>query len=59
MDRFSYNFVIEKSGILSENLETLTSSNNPRVSWFFVGILHTFPTYLYLQKGAWDFSYFV
>ena len=35
MDRFSYNFVIEKSGILSENLETLTSSNNPRVSCFF------------------------
>ena len=35
IDRFSYNFVIEKSGILSENLKTLTRSNNPRVSCFF------------------------
>ena len=56
--------VFEKPGILSENIKTLTSSNNPTVQkssiyprvCFFAGILHTFPTYQCLQKGVRDFS---
>ena len=39
--------VFEKPGILSENLETLTSSNYPM---FFAETSHTFCTYQYLQK---------
>ena len=45
--------VFEKPGILSENLKTLTSSNNPTVQYFET--LHTFPTYQCLQKDVWIF----
>ena len=31
----------------------------PQTFIIFVEILHTFPNYQYLQKGVWDFSYFV
>ena len=51
--------VLEKPGILSENLKNLTSSNYPTVQYFFAETLHTFPTYQCLQKGVWDFFYFV
>ena len=42
--------IFEKPGILSENLKTLTSSNYPRVQYFFPETLQTFPTYQCLQK---------
>ena len=51
--------VFEKPGILSEDLKTLTSSNYPKSSIFSTETSHTFPTYLSLQKGVWDFFYFV
>ena len=47
--------VFEKPDILSENLETLTSSNYPTVKYFFAETSHTFCTYQCLQKGVWDF----
>ena len=50
--------VFEKPDILPENLKTLTSSNYPTVN-IFAETLHTFTTYECLQKGAWDFYYFV
>ena len=46
--------VFEKPGIVSENLETLTSSNHPTVQYFFAETLHAFCTYQCLQKGVWD-----
>ena len=49
----------EKPGILSENLKTLTSSNYPTVQYFFAETSHTFYTYQCLQKGVWDFFYFI
>ena len=51
--------VFEKPGILSENLNTLTSSKYPTVQYFFAETLHSFPTYQCLQNGVWDFFYFV
>ena len=50
--------VFEKPDILPENLKTLTSSNYPTVN-IFAETSHTFTTYECLQKGAWDFYYFV
>ena len=50
--------VFEKPGILSKKLKTLTNYNYPRVQFFVVGILHTFPTYQCLQKGVRDFLNF-
>ena len=50
--------VFEKPGILSENLKTLTSSNYPKVQYFFAETSDTFPTYQCLQKDVWDFFYF-
>ena len=46
--------VFEKSGVLSENLKTLTSSNYPTVH-FFAETSHTFTTYQCLEKDVWDF----
>ena len=58
--------VFEKPGTLSENLETLKSSNYPTVQYFFAETSHTFaetshtfPIYQCQQKGVWDFFYFV
>ena len=49
---FLQTFIIfEKPGNFSKKLETLMSSNYPRVLYFFVEILHTFSTYQCLQKG--------
>ena len=50
--------VFEKTGILSENLKTLTSSNYRTVQYFLMK-LRTFPTYQCLQKGVRDFLNFV
>ena len=47
--------VFKKPVILSENLETLTSSNYPTVQYSFAETSHTFSTYQCLQKGVWDF----
>ena len=43
--------VFEKPGILSEKLKTLSSSNYHKVTYFFAEIVHTYPTYQYLQNG--------
>ena len=37
--------VLEKPGTLSENLETLTSSNFPTKQYFFAESSHTFSNY--------------
>ena len=50
--------VFEKTGILSENLKTLTSSNYRTVQYFLMK-LRTFTTYQCLQKGVRDFLNFV
>ena len=50
--------VSEKPGILSVNLKTLTSCNYP-VQYFFAETSLTFSTYHCLQKGMWDFFYFI
>ena len=42
--------VFEKPGIFYENLKTLTSSNYPKVAYFFAEPSHTFPPYQCLQK---------
>ena len=49
--------VFEKQDMLSENLETLTSSNYLQF-FFFAETSHTFSTYHSLKKGVWDF-YFI
>ena len=60
IQKFSQIFIIfEKPGILSENLKILTTSNYPTLHYFLLKTSHTFPTYQYLQKGVWDFFYFV
>ena len=46
--------VFEKTGILSENLKTLTSSNYPTVQYFFSETSHTFRTYQCLQNDVRD-----
>ena len=51
--------VFEKPGILSKNLKTLTSSNYPTVQYFFAETSHTFSTYQCLQKGVWDFLFYL
>ena len=51
--------VFEEPGILSKNLKTLTSSNYPKVQYFFAETSHTFSTYHCLKKHAWDFFYFI
>ena len=48
--------LFSKKHILSENL---TSSNYPTVQYFFAETSHRFPTHQCLQKGMWDFLYFV
>ena len=48
----------EKPGVLFENLKTLTSSNYPHSSLFFVETSHTFCNYQCLQKSVWDFFLF-
>ena len=50
--------VLEKSGILSENLKTLRSCDYPTVQYFFAETLFVFCTYQCLQKGVRDFFYF-
>ena len=49
--------VFKKSGILSENLKNLASSNYSTVQYFLLNF-HTFPTYQCLQKYVWDFFLF-
>ena len=58
--------VFEKSGILSENLKTLTSSNYPRVQYFFFylplskkGCVGFFKIYLDLELFAKNKKYLV
>ena len=51
--------VSKKTGILSENSKTLTSSKYHTVQYFFAETSHTFSTYQCLQKGVWGFFYFV
>ena len=41
--------VFEKPNILSENFKTLRNPNYHMIQYFFVEILHTFPTYQCLQ----------
>ena len=41
--------VFEEPGILSENLETLTSSNYPTVQYFFAKTSHTFCVCVFLD----------
>ena len=41
--------VFEEPGILSENLETLTSSNYPTVQYFFAKTLPTFCVCVFLD----------
>ena len=52
-------FIFEKPDILSENLEILTSSRYPTVQYFFAETSHMFPTYQCLQKGVWDFLFYL
>ena len=53
MKKFRQNSIVfEKPGTLSEKLKTLTSSNYHRVKYFFIEILHAFPTYQCLRKGV-------
>ena len=47
---------LEKPGISSEDLKTLTSSDIFS-SIIFAETSHMFPTYQYLQKGVRDFFY--
>ena len=49
--------VFEKLGILSEN--TNFELQLPYSSIFFAETSHTFTTYLCLQRGVWEFFYFV
>ena len=51
--------VLEKPGILSENLKTSTSSDYHTFQHFFAETSHTFPTYQCLQKRVRDFFNFV
>ena len=50
--------VFEKSGILSENLKTLTSSNYPAVQYFLLKLRTRFLFHQFLQKGVRDFFFF-
>ena len=50
--------VVEKPGILSENLETL-ELQLPCNSIFFAETSHKFPTYQCLQTGRRNFFYFI
>ena len=47
--------VLEKPGILSENLKTLTSSSYLTVQYFFAETSQTFCTYQCLKTAVWDF----
>ena len=51
--------VFGKPGVLSKRFKTLTSSNYPTVQYLFAETLHTFSSYQCLEKGAWDFFYFI
>ena len=48
--------VFEKPGVLSENFDELQLSYS---SIFFAETLHTFSNYHCLNKGMWDFFYFI
>ena len=51
-------FVFDKPGILSENFNTLTSSNYPTVQYFLLKLRTRFSIYQCLQKCVWDFLKF-
>ena len=59
IQKFRQSFIIfEKPGILSENAETLTSSNNPTVQYFLLKHTHFLLTNVY-QRVCWIFSFYL